>query len=248
MLCCVRKAEENQDVWHRFTHFLGSFSERTGFAGRIADLLDPDNWLPGGRDAAFTLALIALSAKMAVADGAVTASEVRAFNATVDIADGNASQVEKIFNLAKQDVAGYQAYARKVARFFADTPETLEHVLDGLFFIATADGLVHEAELDYLREVSAIFGFDEARFEQIASQHVVLDQGVDPYQVLGLSHDAPPEEVRRVYRLLVAEHHPDRLIARGVPEDLIDMATARMSAINLAYQAITKPKAQPLLT
>jgi DnaJ like chaperone protein len=76
----------------------------------------------------------------------------------------------------------------------------------------------------------------------------MLGSDVDPYTVLGLSHDAPPEEVRRVYRLLVAEHHPDRLIAKGVPEDLIDVATARMSAINLAYEAITKPRAQPLLT
>ncbi|SFV30376.1 DnaJ like chaperone protein [Devosia crocina] len=247
MLCCVRKAEENRDVWHKLSAFLGSFSRRTGLAGHIANALDPDTWLPGGKDAAFTLALIALSAKMAVSDGAVTASEVRAFNATVEIAEGQESQVERLFNLAKQDVAGYESYARKVARFFADAPETLEHVLDSLFFIATADGLVHEAELDYLRTVSTIFGFDEARFEQIASQHVLLDDGVDPYKVLGLSHDAPPEEVRRVYRLLVAEHHPDRLIAKGVPEELIEVATARMAAINLAYQAITKPRPQPLL-
>lgn len=248
MLCCVRKAEENRDIRERLARFLGSFSRRTGVAGHIANLLDPDNWLPGGREAAFTLALIALSAKMAMADGAVTASEVRAFNATVEIAKGQEPQIERLFNLAQQDVAGYDAYARKVARFFADAPETLEHVLDGLFFIATADGMVHEAELDYLRSVSAIFGFDEVRFEQIAAQHVMLDESVDPYMVLGLAHDAPPEEVRRVYRLLVAEHHPDRLIAKGVPEELIDVATARMSAINLAYQAITKPKAQPLLT
>lgn len=248
MLNCVRKEEENRNLRQKFAQFLGSFSERTGLAGRVANALDPDTWLPGGRDAAFTLALIALSAKMAIADGAVTASEVRAFNATVEIAKGNEPQVERLFNLAKQDVAGYDAYARKVARFFADTPETLEHVLDSLFFIATADGLVHEAELEYLREVSVIFGFDEARFEQIASQHVVLEEGVDPYTVLGLSHDAPPDEVRRVYRMLVAEHHPDRLIAKGVPEELVDVATARLSAINLAYQAITKPRQQPLLT
>lgn len=248
MLCCVRKAEENRDIRERLARFLGSFSRRTGVAGHIANILDPDNWLPGGREAAFTLALIALSAKMAMADGAVTASEVRAFNATVEIAKGQEPQIERLFNLAQQDVAGYDAYARKVARFFADAPETLEHVLDGLFFIATADGMVHEAELDYLRSVSAIFGFDEVRFEQIAAQHVMLDESVDPYMVLGLTHDAPPEEVRRVYRLLVAEHHPDRLIAKGVPEELIDVATARMSAINLAYQAITKPRAQPLLT
>jgi DnaJ like chaperone protein len=237
MLCCVRKAEENRDIWQKLSGFLGSFSNRTGVVGQLANILDPDTWLPGGRDAA----------KMAVADGAVTASEVRAFNATVEVTKGQEPQVERLFNLAKQDVAGYDAYARKVARFFANTPDTLEHVLDSLFFIATADGLVHEAELDYLRSVSMIFGFDEARFEQIAAQHVMLDEGADPYTILGLSHQAPPEEVRRVYRLLVAEHHPDRLIAKGVPEELIDVATARMAAINLAYQAITKPRPQPLL-
>ena len=156
--------------------------------------------------------------------------------------------VSKVFNLAKGDVAGFDAYARKITRFFSDSPETLEHVLDSLFFIATADGLVHEAELDYLKSVSDIFGFDDVRFEQMASQHVQLEAGVDPYAVLGLAHTATPEEIRRVYRSLVGEHHPDRLIARGVPEELIDIATTRMKAINLAYQALTRPRPQPLLT
>jgi DnaJ like chaperone protein len=208
--------------------------------GSIVNLLDPDTWLPGGQDAAFTLALIALSAKMAVSDGVVTASEVRAFHRTVDIPPGIEQQVERLFTLAQRDVAGYEAYARKVRRFFADSPDTLEHVLDGLFHIASADGFVHESELDYLKRVSDIFGFDDARFEQIAAQHVVLDSGVDPYVVLGLLPGADREEVRRVYRLLVAEHHPDRLIAKGVPEELIDVATARMQAINQAYNQIIK--------
>ncbi len=233
-------------MWQRLSDLVGSFGKRTGVMGSLANALDPDTWLPGGRDAAFTLALIALAAKMAVADGAVTASEERAFRATVEISHGHEEQVARVFALAKQDVAGYDAYARKIGRFFADSPETLEHVLDSLFYIATADGLVHEAELDYLRSVSGIFGFDEVRFEQLASQHVRLDDGVDPYLVLGLAPNAPQDEIRRVYRQLVAEHHPDRLIAKGVPEDLIDIATDRMKAINLAYQALTKP-AQPKL-
>jgi DnaJ like chaperone protein len=239
-------SQAKHDMWQRLSEFVGSFGERTGLAGSLANALDPDNWLPGGRDAAFTLALIALAAKMAVADGAVTASEERAFRATVEIAHGHEDQVARVFNLAKQDVAGYASYARKVRRLFADSPETLEHVLDSLFYIATADGLVHEAELAYLHHISDIFGFDEARFEQLASQHVRLEAGVDPYAVLGLAPGATPQEIRRVYRLLVAEHHPDRLIARGVPEDLIDVATDRMKAINLAYQALTRVQ-QPLL-
>jgi DnaJ like chaperone protein len=228
-------------VWDRVLAALGSPARRTGFVGSLINVIDPDNWLPGGRDAAFTLALIALAAKMAVADGAVTASEVRAFRATVEVTRGQEAHVQRVFDLAKQDVAGFDAYARKIARFFADSPDTLELVLDGLFHIATADSLVHEAELDYLKAVSDIFGFDDARFEQIAAQHVRLADGTDPYMVLGLAPNADLAEVRRVYRLLVAEHHPDRLIAKGVPEEMIDIATERMSAINLAYQQITRP-------
>jgi DnaJ like chaperone protein len=182
---------------------------------------------------------------MAMADGVVTASELRAFHRTVDIPAPIAEQVDRVFRLAQQDVAGYEAYARKIGRIFSTEPETLEHVLDGLFFIASADGVVHEAELDYLKQVSDIFGFDEARFEQLASQHVVLEAGIDPYAVLGLIPGAHPNEVKRIYRLLVAEHHPDRLIAKGVPEELIDMATARMQAINLAYNQITRTPLPP---
>jgi DnaJ like chaperone protein len=239
---CAAKSEKRVSIWHRLGDVIGSFSQRTGVAGSLAKALDPDNWLPGGRDAAFTLALIALSAKMAVSDGVVTASEVRAFKSTVVIPAEIEPQVDRLFALAQQDVAGYEAYARKIRRFFFDTPETLEHVLDGLFSIAAADGMIHEAELDYLRRVSDIFGFDEARFEQIAAQHVYLDDGTDPYLVLGLMPGASKEEVKRVYRLLVAEHHPDRLIAKGVPEELIGVATARMAAINHAYAQIIKPR------
>ncbi|HEY9011406.1 MAG TPA: DnaJ family molecular chaperone [Devosia sp.] len=227
-------------VWDRLSSVIGSFSKRTGFAGSLANALDPDNWLPGGKDAAFTLALIALSAKMAVSDGVVQASELRAFHRTVEIPPAIEHQVQKVFELAQQDVAGYEFYAKKIGRFFMDSPDTLEHVLDGLFFIASADGMIHESELDYLRNVSSIFGFDDARFEQLASQHVLLDNSIDPYTVLGLAPDAPQDEIKRVYRLLVAEHHPDRLIAKGVPEELIDVATARMAAINHAYSKLTR--------
>ena len=233
-------------VWQRLGQIVGSFSQRTGVAGSLASALDPDTWLPGGRDAAFTLALIALSAKMAVSDGVVTASEFRAFQRNVDIPAGIEQQVDQLFRMAQQDVAGYETYARKIGRFFHDRPETLEHVLDGLFYIASADGMIHEAELDYLKSVSDIFGFDDARFEQLAAQHVLVDDGVDPYIVLGLAPGADRNEVRRVYRTLVAEHHPDRLIAKGVPEELLEMATARMAAINLAYSKIMKSRRAPV--
>lgn len=229
-------------VWQRVGELIGSFSEGTGLAGSIGQLLDPDNWLPGGRDAAFTLALVALSAKMAVADGVVTNDEIRAFRQTVEIPPDSAPQIARLFELARQDVAGYRSYARKIGRLFADSPDTLEHVLDGLFHIAAADGLIHEDELEYLREVSEIFGFDERKFEQISAQHVVRDQGADPYIVLGLDASASDEEVRQAYRRLAREHHPDRLVAKGVPEEFLKIASARMAAINAAYETIRETR------
>lgn len=231
-------------IWQQIGEFIGSFSERTGLAGSLANALDPDNWLPGGREAAFTIALVGLSAKMAVADGVVTTTEVRAFRELVDIPPGQEDKVERLFELAQQDVAGFDSYARKIRRWFVDSPDMLEHVLDGLFQIAAADGLIHEAELDYLKTVSDIFGFDEARFEQIVAQYLIGADGYDPYLVLGLSPDAPDDEVRRVYRQLAREHHPDRLIAKGVPEEMISVVTARMAAFNTAYDEIRKRRGQ----
>lgn len=230
-------------IWQKLSEFIGSYAEGTGLAGGVAYVLDPDNWLPGGREAAFTMALIALSAKMAVADGVVSAREVRAFRNTVEIPPEAENKVARLFELAQQDVAGYDAYARKIARLFADSPATLEHVLDGLFHIATADRLVHEAEFEYLRAVSDIFGFDPARFEQIAAQHVVTPQGNrDPYAVLGLAPEASNEELKRTYRRLVAEHHPDRMMAKGVPQELMALASHKLAAINAAYEEITRAR------
>ncbi len=219
-------------VWQRIAKTIGS----------LANKLDPDNWLPGGKDAAFTLALVALSAKMAMADGVVSVSEVAAFRDIVSIDERDLEQVERFFLLAQQDVAGYRSYARKIRKLFQDSPQTLEHVLDALFNIAAADGMIHEGEFEYLKNVSDIFGFDDARFEQIAARFIVNGNGVDPYLVLGLVPEATNGEIKRVYRRLISEHHPDRLIAKGVPEELISIATARVAAINVAYEEIAKAR------
>lgn len=227
-------AGQNMSVWQRINGTISS----------ISNALDPDNWLPGGRDAVFTLALVALAAKMAVADGVVTASEERVFRRLVHAPEADIVEIERFFELAQQDVAGYESYARKVRKLFENEPQTLEHVLDALFHIASADGYIHEGELEFLRNVGAIFGFEEARFAQIAAQFVRDGSGPDPYLVLGLSPSADPAEIKRVYRSLIAEHHPDRLIAKGVPAELISIATARVAAINAAYDQISgKPPA-----
>ena len=219
-------------VWQRIETVLGS----------LVNVLDPDNWLPGGKDAAFTLALVALSAKMAVADGVVTTSEVHAFRNFVKVPSEDADQIERFFELAQQDVAGFKSYARKVKRLFADSPQTLESVLEGLFTIAAADGMIHEGELEFLKDVSDIFGFPVMKFEQIAAQFMVENNGSDPYLVLGVLPEASNADIKRAYRELVLLHHPDRLIANSVPEEMAEMGMERIAAINVAYDLITKAR------
>ncbi|MCF6303528.1 MAG: DnaJ family molecular chaperone [Devosiaceae bacterium] len=208
--------------------------------GSLANVLDPDTWLPGGRDAAFTRSLVALSAKMAVADGVVSVSEVKAFRNFVKVPEEDVAQIEWFFNLAQEDVAGFRSYAHKVKRLFSDNPETLVCVLEGLFNIAAADGMIHEGELEYLKDVSDIFGFDAVKFEQIAAQFMMESSDSDPYLILGFLPDVSKEELKVAYRELVLKHHPDRLMANGVPQEMADMGTERIAAINSAYDQISK--------
>jgi DnaJ like chaperone protein len=193
------------------------------------------------REAAFAIAVIALSAKMAKADGVVSRSEVDAFCRIFSIPPGEERNVSRIYNLAKGDVAGFDSYAREVRRLFADDPTMLEAVLDGLFDIARADGAVHERELIYLGEVGRIFGFDELAFARIRARHVVDE--ADPYLILAADPAWDREQLQRQYRRLVQENHPDRLIARGVPEEFIRIANDRLAAINAAWDMVERRRA-----
>ncbi|MCO5730310.1 DnaJ family molecular chaperone [Rhizobium sp. SSA_523] len=196
------------------------------------------------RQVSFSVAIIALSAKMAKADGAVVESEVDAFRQIFDFPEEEAKNVARLYNLARQDVAGYEAYAEKLSGLCGSGEQNcpmLESVIDGLFHIAKADGLVHEKELAFLLRIAEIFHIDEVNFRRIMARHVHMD-GIDPYLVLGVSPSDDFSEIRRRYRRLVAEHHPDKLIARGVPEALHAAANERMAALNAAYAAIAKER------
>ena len=187
------------------------------------------------------IALIALSAKMAKADGEVSDSEIRAFEEIFKVPPGEARNVARVYQVAQQDVAGFEAYARQVARIYQDRPAMLEDVLDALFHIAKADGHVHPQELEYLRTVADIFGFSEIEFARIRASHLGQEKG-DPYLVLGITPDISDEDLKKAYRRLVRENHPDTLIARGVPRELVTIANEKLAAINVAYGRIAKAR------
>lgn len=195
---------------------------------------------PAPRELIFTTGLVALAAKMARSDGVVTRDEVAAFRRIVRVPPDQAARIEKLFDLAKQTSAGFEAYASQIAESFRNEPALLEDVLDGLFYIAAADGAVHEAEHAYLHDVARIFAIGEAGFARIEARH--MRRPDDPYLVLGASREMNDVELRRHYRRLVAENHPDREIARGLPEEAVAIATRRLAAINAAWDMIVKER------
>jgi len=193
------------------------------------------------RQIAFTIGVIALGAKMAKADGVVTRDEVAAFRQVFQVPKSEVENVARIFNLAKGDTAGFDAYAAQLAQMFGPRAKILEDVLDGLFHIAKADGVVHPAERRFLGQVARRFGFGEAEFARISARHVE-PEATDPYVVLGIPREAGNGEIKKHYRRLVRDNHPDQLVARGVPEEFVMIANDRLARINDAYDRIQKER------
>jgi DnaJ like chaperone protein len=217
-------------IWQRITGAVQDVGETvTGYFGSNT---------PPEKSVAFTIGMIALGAKMAKADGAVTRDEVAAFGQVFQVPEKDQAAVQRVFDLAKQDVAGFESYANQVAALFVPGSAMLENVLDGLFHIAKADGAVHEDELRFLERIAELFGFDAKAFNRIRARHVLIAD--DPYAILGVAPDMAFDDIRKVHRKLVRELHPDKHVASGMPQELVLIATERLSRINEAFDRIKK--------
>ena len=193
------------------------------------------------RQIAFTIAVIALGAKMAKADGTVSRSEVAAFKQVFKIPPKEVKNVARVFDQAKRDVAGFDAYARQLAQMFDERHPVLEELIDGLFHIARADGEIHEDEIAFIRDVAAIFGFGDSDFARIREANLGPDEA-DPYTMRGVRREQPDEDIRAAWRRLSRENHPDRLVADGLPPEFVELANDKMAAINAAYDRIAKER------
>ncbi|HEY6984360.1 TerB family tellurite resistance protein [Reyranella sp.] len=196
---------------------------------------------PGLRQIAFTIGVIALGAKMAKVDGDVTGIEVEAFRSFFQVPPGEERNVERFFDLAKRDAAGFEPYARQVAALFPDAPEILENVLEGLFDIARADGDVTTEEAEYLSRVASIFGLSAERFER-ARAAALGDVECEPCVILGIDPLATDEQIREAWLRQVRANHPDRLIAEGLPEEAIAVANRKLALINDAYDRLRRQR------
>lgn len=219
-------------IWARITEALRALASGES----LASLFDFGR-TPPEKSVAFTIAVIALGAKMAKADGQVTRDEVVAFREVFQISAADEAQAARVFNLARQDVAGFDVYARKIARMFGPGADLLTTLVEGLFHMAMADGEYDPAEDEFIAEVARIFGLGEKLFACLRARYVPGAEP-DPLSVLGAPDGADLAEIRKIYRRLVRENHPDAMIAKGLPEEAIALANTRLATINRAWEEV----------
>ena len=189
----------------------------------------------------FALSLIVLSAKLSKADGQVSREELIAVKEKLKIPESELDQVGKIFNKAKEEKTGYEPYAKQIAQIYSGNINVLEEVINILFYIAEADGNVSDSEMKMIEDIARIFGLNEVQINGIKESRKSSDK-LNPYIVLESKPDDPVEVIRKRYLKLSKEHHPDLLVSKGVPQEVIDESKAKMRAINSAWDQIQKLK------
>ena len=214
-----------------------------GVAGHALDKIKTKRKLPEEtalKQIGFTIGVIVLSAKMAKADGKVTEEEIKAFKEKINVPEHEIKNVAKLWDQAKKTTDGFEVYAKQISDLLERDSPVLEELLKLLIIIAQADGKITIPEIKYLRKVGDIFGFSNKDFERIYSSK--SDIFSDPYQILGVSRNTPVEEIKQKWKQLAINHHPDRLISQGIPEDLIQKSTSRLKEINNAWDTIQKQR------
>ena len=189
----------------------------------------------------FALSLIVLSAKLSKADGQVSKEELIAVRDKLKIPESEIEQVGKIFNKAKQESTGYEPYAQQIAQIYKNNQNVLEEVINILFYIAEADGNVSKSELDMIQHIAQIFGLNQSQFNSIQESRKSSGK-LNPYVVLGSNPEEDIQAIRKKYLKLSKENHPDMLISKGVPEEVIEESKKKMRAINSAWDQIQKLK------
>ena len=231
-----------------FLFFLGSFIDRARAYGTGG--INPMR--NAVRQAVFLETVFIAMGKLAKADGHVSQDEIDHVEQFMQKLGMSAEHRLQAIALFKQGANPAFDIAPACARFMSvcgHTKNLKEMLLVYLIVMAVADGHLHPAEEALLADIAGHLGYGRDAFRHLMD--MVLNQSHfgggqtatalnDAYKALGVSKDSSDAEVKRAYRKLMSQYHPDKLIGQGMPEDMIAMATEQSKEIQLAYDMIRK--------
>ncbi|MBI5429926.1 MAG: co-chaperone DjlA [Nitrosomonadales bacterium] len=235
-----------------FGLMLGSFIDRVRVYGSGG--MNPlQNAL---RQAVFLETVFISMGKLAKADGHVSEVEIAHVEQFMQKLNMTAQHREQAIKLFKQGADPafdlYPTYQRFMS-VCGHTRQLKDVLLAYLIVMALSDGNFHPAEEALLTQIAGYLGYGPESFRKMIE--MVLNQTHfgggkvttaaamdDAYKALGVSKDSTDAEIKRAYRKLMSQYHPDKLIGQGMPEDMIAMATEQAKEIQLAYDLIKKSR------
>ncbi len=232
--------------------FLGSLADRyrTYGAGGVNPLS------AAHRQAVFLETVFLLMGKLAKADGHISKDEIEHVEQFIQKLGMTAGHRQQVIALFKQGAAPDFDFEPRIRRFMVvcgHTHSLKQMLLVYLIVMALSDGRIDSAEERLLMEIARHLGYDQAAFRHMLD--MILNQShfaggqvtsasalEDAYKALGVSQDSSDQEVKRAYRKLMSQYHPDKLMGQGVPEDMIAVATEQAKEVQLAYDLIMKSR------
>jgi DnaJ like chaperone protein len=194
----------------------------------------------------FFVAAFSMLAKIAMVDGGVSQAEQRKVDEFIDRdlhLQGKSRQAAvQIFQTAQQNNGTFDQFAQQFYQIFHSNVQMLELMVDILYRVSYADGQMSQAERTLIQRAGAIFHFSPSQMSTIESKYRARGSSEGSYAVLGLKPEATDEQVKRSYRKLVSEYHPDKIASKGLPEEFITFANEKFREIQGAYEDIRKAR------
>lgn len=200
-----------------------------------------------------------LMGHLAKADGHVSRSEIQVAEALMQrmgLSADSRREAIALFNKGKADAFDIEAQLDQFMTACSMQPNLRQMLLVFLFTMAQADGEVSAREQSLLQHIAARLGFSRQQYEQLFSMFRAQERFSDPppgqrerrhsikdaYTALGVSPNDSDADIKKAYRRLMSQHHPDKLIAEGVPEDMVRIATERSQDIQNAWNEIRQAR------
>ena len=192
----------------------------------------------------YFIATFSMLGKLAKSDGVVTEAEIRVIESVMQNSlrlNGEARQLAiGIFNEAKDSDTSFGQFAQQFHDHFRNSEEVLVSMIELLLLVAYADGEMHAAEEQLILVAVNIFGLKD-RYRQIKSRFTGTPNDVGKYyQILGCSKGDSKSAVKKKYRKLAMQYHPDRIHAKGVPREFAQVSQDRFKEIQNAYDIVSK--------